>query len=109
MDVRAVEWRCQAIWNDPDITWRTCSPGVDVRGGFVDGDVALTLPALAYVTWSVDPILVDLGFLQIRWYGLLFACAFFLGLLIMRRVFALESRPEKDLDSLVVHYRFEKR
>lgn len=56
-----------------------------------------------YMIWNVDPVLLDFGPLQIRWYGLLFALGFVFGYLIIRNVFLREGRPEPDLDPLLWH------
>src|SRR3989339_1008036 len=53
--------------------------------------------------WNQDPVLLDLGFLQIRYYGVLFASGFFLGTLIMKQVFLAENKDPKDLDSLLFY------
>ncbi|MCX6148116.1 MAG: prolipoprotein diacylglyceryl transferase [Candidatus Kapabacteria bacterium] len=50
--------------------------------------------------WSISPILLSLGFLQVRWYGLLFALSFILGYQVMLWIFTSEGKSEKDLDSL---------
>ncbi|MFH1039326.1 MAG: prolipoprotein diacylglyceryl transferase, partial [PVC group bacterium] len=36
-----------------------------------------------------------------RWYGVIFALAFFLGYLIVQRIFWRENKPEKDLGALL--------
>ena len=53
--------------------------------------------------WSIDPEVFSLGPLSIRYYGLLFAAAFFLGFVIIRRIYEGEGKPEGDLDSLLTH------
>ncbi len=50
--------------------------------------------------WSVSPTLLSLGFIQVRWYGLLFALSFIIGYQIMLWVFTSEGKSEKDLESL---------
>lgn len=54
-------------------------------------------------TWGVGPDIFSLGPITIRWYGLLFATAFFLGFLYMRYVFVRENRPVASLDSLLMY------
>jgi len=51
--------------------------------------------------WSFDPVLVHLGPLTIRWYGLLFVGAFFCGQFIMARIFREEGLPVAELDQLM--------
>ena len=57
---------------------------------------------LLYIVWDVNPEIVSLGFLEIRWYGLMFALAFYLGYLIGRDMFRKEGIAEKTLDNLLV-------
>ncbi|MCS6904899.1 MAG: prolipoprotein diacylglyceryl transferase [Bacteroidia bacterium] len=59
---------------------------------------------LSYITWDVSPVIVSFGeHFVLRWYGLLFASAFFIGHLIMRRVFLTEAKPLEALDSLTIY------
>lgn len=53
--------------------------------------------------WNVDPVLIALGPIQIRWYSLMFFCGFFLGYQGMRKIFQWEKRPIEVLDSLLTH------
>ncbi len=58
---------------------------------------------LAAITWNVHPEIVNVGFLTLRWYGLLFALAFLLDYHIVRRMFALERKPMRDLETLTIY------
>ncbi len=58
---------------------------------------------LAYITWNVDPEIFRIGSFAIRWYGLLFALGFFLGYLILLKVFNKEGIPIKVLDELTTY------
>lgn len=58
---------------------------------------------IAYVYWDVNPDLVHLGALTIRWYGLFFAILFILGWLIARWQFRVEHKDESSLDKLLVY------
>ncbi|MEM8487600.1 MAG: prolipoprotein diacylglyceryl transferase [Bacteroidota bacterium] len=53
--------------------------------------------------WEAGPILLELGPLTIRWYGLLFATGFFLGFLYMRYVYDRERKPVAELDNLLLY------
>ncbi|MGF6705619.1 prolipoprotein diacylglyceryl transferase [Pseudomonas frederiksbergensis] len=53
-----------------------------------------------YFVWNTDPVLLSIGPVNIHWYGVFFAAAFIVGFSIMRRIFANEGKPEKDLDPL---------
>ena len=54
------------------------------------------------IHWDVSPIIFEIGFLKLRWYGLLFALGFFIGYYIMEWIFKLENKPAKDLESLTL-------
>ena len=58
---------------------------------------------LNYITWNVDPVLVHLGLLQIRWYGLLWALGFVIGYYIMQRIYRKEKMTEDSLYSLLMY------
>lgn len=52
-----------------------------------------------YITWTLDPEIISLPKLSPRWYGLLFALAFYLGYAILRRIWVREGKTEKELDT----------
>ncbi len=54
----------------------------------------------AYIVWNVDPVLVHLGPLQIRYYGILFALGFLIGYYLFRYFFKKEKVPLTELDKL---------
>jgi len=58
---------------------------------------------LAYINWNVSPVIVDLGPISLRWYGLLFAAGFLVGLFIVRRMFLEERKPEDWLDKAFIY------
>ncbi len=51
--------------------------------------------------WEGSPILLDLGVLKLRWYGLLFAGGFFLGFQFIKKAYLREGRPQADVDILL--------
>ena len=57
---------------------------------------------IANINWSVGPEIIDLGFLSLRWYGLLFALSFIVGYKIMLKIFLNEGKSEKSLESLTM-------
>lgn len=57
---------------------------------------------LNFITWDVDPILINFGGIQVRWYGLMFAIGFFLGYKIVERMFKHEGAPERWLGILLI-------
>jgi prolipoprotein diacylglyceryl transferase len=58
---------------------------------------------LNYITWNVDPVLFQLGALQVRWYGLLWALGFVIGYFVMRRIYRREKMSDDDMDRLFVY------
>jgi phosphatidylglycerol---prolipoprotein diacylglyceryl transferase len=56
---------------------------------------------LLEIPWNIDPTIFKIGSFEVRWYGLLFASGFLIGYQIMTRIFKVENKPEKDLDSLL--------
>jgi prolipoprotein diacylglyceryl transferase len=59
------------------------------------------LPAHAF-HWNVNPILVQIGPLAIRWYGLFFAAAFLVGFWIEEWIYRREGKDTRLLDSLLI-------
>ncbi len=57
---------------------------------------------LDFITWTANPILINSP-VTLRWYGLMFVIGFYLGYLIMARIFRHEGAPEKWLGSLLVY------
>lgn len=58
---------------------------------------------LQYINWSPDPIIIDLDFIQLRWYSLLFALGFIFSYLILRKRFDKAGLKEEMLDKLTVY------
>lgn len=58
---------------------------------------------LNYIIWDLDPDILTLGPLKIRYYGLLFACGFALGYNILKRIFKKEGISLEWLDSLLMY------
>jgi phosphatidylglycerol---prolipoprotein diacylglyceryl transferase len=58
---------------------------------------------LDYITWNVPPEIFRIGSFAVRWYGLLFASAFFFGYLILLKVFRKENVGVKYLDTLTTY------
>lgn len=58
---------------------------------------------LEYITWNVSPEIFSLGPLTFRWYGLLFAAGFLVGLYIVRQMFKAENAPEAWLDKAFIY------
>ena len=58
---------------------------------------------LNYITWNVDPVLIHLGSLEIRWYGLLWALGFLVGYFVMRRMYRREKMTDDSMDKLLIY------
>jgi prolipoprotein diacylglyceryl transferase len=58
---------------------------------------------VSYIIWSANPeIFPSVDWLEIRWYGLLFALGFIISQQIMVHIFKVENKPLKDIDSLLL-------
>ncbi|MEY3089914.1 MAG: prolipoprotein diacylglyceryl transferase [Pseudomonadota bacterium] len=53
--------------------------------------------------WDIDPNILTLGPLQLRWYGLFFVGSFFLGLMIGQKMFQREGKDPALLDTLLIY------
>ncbi len=58
---------------------------------------------LDFIHWNASPEIFSLGPLTVRWYGLFFASTFFLGYLIMKKIFDREHVPIETLDQLSIY------
>lgn len=56
---------------------------------------------LDFITWDANPLLID-SFVQVRWYGLMFAIGFWIGYNIVARMFRHEGAPERWLGILLL-------
>ena len=58
---------------------------------------------LNYINWDIHPDIVSFWGLTIRYYGILFASAFFFGYLILQKIFKREGLTVELLDKLTVY------
>lgn len=58
---------------------------------------------LNYITWNVDPEMLSLGSLHIRWYGLLWALGIWFTLFFTQKLFKHEKLPEQWIDKLFIY------
>jgi len=58
---------------------------------------------MEYFLWNIDPTLLHLGPLQLRWYGLLFVGSFFLGSLILTWMYKRENKDPADVEHLLIY------
>jgi phosphatidylglycerol:prolipoprotein diacylglycerol transferase len=55
------------------------------------------------IHWHPNPILLELGPVQVRWYGLCFLAGFMIGYQFIRWVCRREGKPEAALDTLLTY------
>ncbi|GAB1267324.1 prolipoprotein diacylglyceryl transferase [Aurantivibrio infirmus] len=53
--------------------------------------------------WDIDPVLLNLGPLQIHWYGVFFATAILSGFQLMKWIYKNDGRSTESLDSLFIY------
>lgn len=58
---------------------------------------------LSYITWTVDPCLFSIGPLTVRWYGLMWAMAFFVGYWVESKIYNREEMTQDQLDKLFLY------
>lgn len=58
---------------------------------------------LNQIIWDISPIIFTVGNFEIRWYGLFFALAFYLGYVFFTHVFKKEGLNEELLDKLAIY------
>jgi prolipoprotein diacylglyceryl transferase len=58
---------------------------------------------LAIIPWDVNPEIFRIGNFAVRWYGLLFASSFFVGYIIMNKIFKNENLRDEVLDRLTIY------
>ena len=56
-----------------------------------------------FITWDINPEMLNIGGFAVRWYGLLFACGFFFGYLLIQKFFKRQNIPQKTLDRLTIY------
>ena len=58
---------------------------------------------MEHLVWNVNPNILELGSLQLRWYGVLFVGSFFIGLLILQWIYKREGKNPASLDQLLIY------
>ncbi|MGA1545000.1 MAG: prolipoprotein diacylglyceryl transferase family protein, partial [Saprospiraceae bacterium] len=61
------------------------------------------MQTLLTITWNSSPEIISIGPITLRWYGLLFASGFLVGLFIVKKMFVAEKAPEAWLDKAFMH------
>jgi len=57
----------------------------------------------SYLIWNGSSEIFTVGWLSLRWYGLLFALGFILSMQILYYMFKKEGKPESDVDTLTIY------
>lgn len=55
------------------------------------------------ITWNPNETLFNIGFIQIKYYNLLWITAFALGWFLMKKIFLNEKKSVEQLDSLFIY------
>ncbi|HEY7636692.1 MAG TPA: prolipoprotein diacylglyceryl transferase [Gemmatimonadales bacterium] len=65
--------------------------------------LAMMLAPQGWLVWNVDPVLVQLGPLGIRWYGVLFALGLLASYEVGWRIFQRDGLPRPEVDRLFAY------
>lgn len=57
----------------------------------------------SFIIWNADPEIFSIGFLHLRYYGLLFALGFIISQQILYHMHKVEGKPLEDVDTLTVY------
>jgi phosphatidylglycerol:prolipoprotein diacylglycerol transferase len=57
----------------------------------------------SYLIWNGSSEIFSVGFLSLRWYGLLFALGFIISMQLLYYMFKKEGKPEGDVDTLTIY------
>jgi phosphatidylglycerol:prolipoprotein diacylglycerol transferase len=55
------------------------------------------------IEWTIDREIFSIGFVSIRYYSIFFLISFGLGIVILKRIFNIENKPETDVDDLLIY------
>ena len=56
-----------------------------------------------FITWTADPAIFTIGSREVRWYGLAFAVGFWIGYMIVQKMWKQEKLNPEWLDSLLIY------
>ncbi|MEY4719208.1 MAG: hypothetical protein RL563_1826 [Pseudomonadota bacterium] len=56
---------------------------------------------MQHLIWSIDPVFIQVGFLKIRWYGVMFASGFAGSFMTLQWIYQREGKPVEQLDTLL--------
>ncbi|MDI9536289.1 MAG: prolipoprotein diacylglyceryl transferase [Bacteroidota bacterium] len=58
---------------------------------------------LSSIIWNPDPELFSFGALTVRWYGLIYATGFFIGITLLGKMFKHDNAPDNWLDKVFIY------
>ena len=58
---------------------------------------------MMHIVWDINPEIVHIGPLRIRWYGVFFATSIFLSYTILRKIISNEGKSPAKLDTLFIY------
>lgn len=58
---------------------------------------------MEYIVWGGDPNIFSIGGVTVRWYGVMFAFAFWIGMQITEKIFKKEGKKVTDVEYLFVY------
>ncbi|MBL0721521.1 MAG: prolipoprotein diacylglyceryl transferase [Sulfurovum sp.] len=58
---------------------------------------------MEYIVWGGDPNIFSIGGITVRWYGVMFAFAFWIGMQITEKIFKKEGKKVTDVEYLFVY------
>ena len=56
-----------------------------------------------FIYWDVSPVIFNIGSVAVRWYGVLFACAFVISYILLKKLFIKDNVPVSYLDKLALY------
>ena len=59
---------------------------------------------LLSINWNIDPVMLDLGFISIRYYGICWVLCFLVSYVIFKKIFKKENLKTELLDKLTINY-----
>ncbi|MDR2684866.1 MAG: prolipoprotein diacylglyceryl transferase [Prevotellaceae bacterium] len=58
---------------------------------------------LNFITWDANPEIFNLGGLAVRWYGLLYATGFLVGITVIEKMFKHDNAPAQWIDKVFIY------
>ncbi len=61
------------------------------------------LNLISAISWDASPEIFQWKFINLRWYGLLFALGFIVGYFIFSKIYKIEGKPQENLETLLTY------